>query len=65
MLSSDNQIICISDPEFWMETTLETILATVFGVIHDPTAKVGDMISEGPGCRIAAFLPKDTLVATR
>jgi hypothetical protein len=58
------RIVCTSNSEWGMDTTLETILATVFGALHGVDSMIDSFTIEGPACQIASMLPLQTLVGT-
>ncbi len=59
MSLAGGRVMCGSDVGVRLETTVQTILAQIFGVIHNLDSLVSGFITQSPGCLIAETLPTD------
>jgi hypothetical protein len=60
---SNEKVSCQSEPEVDVDTSIDTILATLVGAVQSSDGALSQLPPSGPGCQFAAMLPTDKMLA--
>jgi hypothetical protein len=59
---SNQRVSCDTDAQLDVDTSVDTILATIVGAVQSSDAALSELPASGPGCQFAALLPVDKMI---